>query len=201
MIHQSGKSECFLFSLEFYIFSKFKISELKKRIPYQLIFSDAEQNQTDDKMSLESSPAADCKECTHLHIELKKAHKRIAALEESLQLREQTLMQSKQMITSMLSLLNSPESATGTLKDRQQKRTATPPQNGTPAKQSKEITLASSEGGSDDCMICSKQMPVKLTIDNSVKCHTCNGVVHANCAHWRYSVYICPNCDSDDDMK
>jgi len=69
------------------------------------------------------------------------------------------------------------------------------------AKRMKKTALSSSDESDADCMICSKTMSKKLNRNNSIKCHTCKAVVHAKCVNMRFSVYTCPNCDSDDDLE
>lgn len=75
-----------------------------------------------------------------------------------------------------------------------------PSKKGTAAKRTKKKDSSSSEDSGEICMICLQRMPDEITTNNSMKCHTCKIAVHINCADMRCSVYVCPNCDSDDDM-
>lgn len=49
----------------------------------------------------------------------------------------------------------------------------------------------------DFCIICMKNMPLKLSRHNSIECNTCKRAVHLNCANMRASFFTCPNCTSD----
>lgn len=73
--------------------------------------------------------------------------------------------------------------------------------NRTAVKPIKKEPSSSSDEGRDDCMICLKKMPERISSSNSIKCHECKTAVHAKCANVRFSVYVCPNCDSDNDLE
>lgn len=66
-----------------------------------------------------------------------------------------------------------------------------------PAKRMRKNQSTSSESGDDECTICLKKLPPKLTNNNSIKCSGCKIVVHLKCANIRTSFYLCPMCDSD----
>lgn len=67
----------------------------------------------------------------------------------------------------------------------------------TTAQKSKKYISSSSPSEADFCIICMKELPPKLTKNNSIECNECHRPVHLACANIQNSYFTCIHCDSE----
>lgn len=67
----------------------------------------------------------------------------------------------------------------------------------TAAQKSKKDASSSSPSEADFCIICLKELPPKLTKNNSIECNECHRPVHLACANIQNSYFTCIHCDSE----
>lgn len=68
-----------------------------------------------------------------------------------------------------------------------------------PAKRSRKRSTSSSSTTSDNrnfCMMCGKDLPIKLTCKNSIKCFICKKPAHLKCVSYRNRDFMCNDCNS-----
>lgn len=113
-----------------------------------------------------------------------------------------TVLTSTETVASLKEKQNKRDEAKQRKAEKAVKRKPTPQ---TPPVKKRTRSAAKKKSSSDEdidfCLVCMKNLPAKLTKNNSIECNLCKRPFHLKCANMTRSYFTCRNCDSDADLS